>query len=292
MFDRKQDIILFIHNYLSEQRVNVPGYIEQIKTYVGSGKCVRGCLVLNTSPGAVKLAAAMELLHSGLLMHDDIMDRDETRRGLPSMHSAYRGLFMRDADHYGSSMAIGAGDLCYFYAFDLISQCTNSAELMCAITKELIHVGTAQMNEVYYSSSNYEPSKKEIMDVYRYKTARYTFSLPLMLGCIHTGENYAHYVQYGEDVGIAFQIRDDWLNLFGDSAVTGKPVGSDIRENKKTLYRLLCPAFNAQDVDATIEAMKQVDLTSEMQRLISSAKCIVDDPVLHDLADYCVGRMK
>lgn len=292
MFDRKQDIILFLHDYLNEQSVNVPGYIDQIKTYVSSGKCVRGCLVLHTDPSAIKLAAAMELLHSGLLMHDDIMDRDETRRGLPSMHAAYRGLFTRDAEHFGSSMAIGAGDLCYFYAFDLISQCANSAELMRAVTKELVHVGTAQMNEVYYSSTDYEPSKDEIMDVYRFKTARYTFSLPLMLGCIHASKPYASYVQYGEDVGIAFQIRDDWLNLFGDPVVTGKPVGSDVRENKKTLYRLMCPSFNAQDVDATIEAMKQVDLSSEMQRLVSSAKRVVADPVLHDLADYCVGRMK
>jgi geranylgeranyl diphosphate synthase type I len=100
-------------------------------------------------------------------------------------------------------------------------------------------VGLGQMRDVEAGSSRRTPSERGILDTYRFKTARYSFSLPIALGWILGGGRSSELPVLrglGEDLGLIFQIKDDELGLFGSPKATGKPVGSDVRQGKKTLY--------------------------------------------------------
>jgi len=189
----------------------------------------------------------MELLQSGLLVHDDIMDRDRTRRGQTTVFYQYvqraerEGL--RDAYHLGEALGICAGDVAYFLAFELLSRLPVSAEAsrraLSLCGRELTYVGVAQMQDVVWGASPAVVGEEEVLKLYIYKTGRYTFSLPLALGGVlaETDERtLARLERLGECLGVLFQIRDDELGLFGDPRELGKPVGSDIREGKKTLF--------------------------------------------------------
>jgi len=105
----------------------------------------------------------------------------------------------------------------------------------------MLIVGTAQMDDVAWGSSINLPEKKQILELYKHKTGRYTFSLPLAAGAILAGQEnntIQELMELGENLGILFQIRDDELGLVGDEKKLGKPVGSDIKEGKKTLHYL------------------------------------------------------
>lgn len=227
------------------------------------GKMLRGCLVklgfelgCGREAGGVELravqlaGAAMELFQSGLLVHDDIMDGDRTRRGAPTVHAAYEaalaGAEFRSPARTAESLAICVGDLAYFEAFRALSALpVEPARAQAAIglaARELSMVGVAQMRDVKNgAASGAKPSEDEILAMYRYKTGRYTFSLPLALGAALAGapsEASRALEEAGEELGIAFQLKDDELGLFALEAELGKPVGSDVREDKKTIHRL------------------------------------------------------
>jgi geranylgeranyl diphosphate synthase type I len=237
------------------------------------GKMLRGCLVRlgyelaggRTPSGgddeALRLAgAAMELFQSGLLVHDDIMDGDRVRRGAPTLHVAYADALGRgrygDPAHNGESLAICAGDIAYFAAFQALSELpvadAAARRVMGIAARELSLVGVAQMQDVAngaarhgsanpFGGASCDPDEDSVLGLYRYKTGRYTFSMPLALGAAIAGgddRTLAALEAAGESLGILFQLKDDELGLFADEAELGKPVGADIRENKKTLFRL------------------------------------------------------
>lgn len=247
---------------------------NRLEEFTSRGKMLRGCLVKlgydlikgteGTAPESemesVMLAgAAMELFQSGLLVHDDIMDRDRVRRGAPTMHVGYEHTLERggyeDVTHHGEALAICAGDLAYFAAFQLLSEmpvsATRAVQAAQMAARELCVVGIAQMQDVAngaarpdsvnpFRDAPTDPSEEDIIKLYRFKTGRYTFSLPLALGCTIAGGSEAERIaleKAGEELGILFQLKDDELGLFADEKVLGKPVGADIRENKKTLFR-------------------------------------------------------
>jgi geranylgeranyl diphosphate synthase type I len=227
-------------------------YLSQ---FVSKGKSIRGALLLETAeliqPGLsssiMPLAALVELMHSGLLIHDDIMDQDDNRRGLPTFHAQFTDV----ASHkkykkphlFGTSLAICVGDIAFFLGIAELAKVNlppvRLAKLKTFILNEYVDVGLAQMKDVEFGHSSNDFSLDEIEEVYLYKTARYTFSLPLVIGgfCAHlTQSELNHLEKIGELIGIIFQIRDDYLALFGNTQVTGKSVGNDITENKKTIY--------------------------------------------------------
>ncbi len=217
--------------------------IDRLLPFVTSGKTTRGSLAVyiyslfqkNLSPDIYKAAAALELYHSGFLIHDDIMDRDNLRRGKPSIWEQYRSI--THDTHIGISQAINAGDLCFFMAQELLSD----LDILRLVTKELQPVIIAQMQDVV-SGRGQSLSKDEVLSLYRYKTARYTFSLSMAVGATiakTTADNVTLLMRLGESMGLLFQIRDDELCIEGDSAVTGKPVGSDEKNKKQTLATLL-----------------------------------------------------
>lgn len=258
--DYKKQVDDFLLNFLSEEKErleNVNGWGRDIESklakFVINGKTIRGSLVLfaaelwggEITNDALRTAASMELVHSGLLIHDDIIDQDRTRRGAKTLYVQYEDsavkLHIDEAKRYGEGMALCIGDITFFLATHLLSQCEKAEvgqKILLTLSREYQAVCFAQMQDVYFGFSQALPRESDVLSVYRYKTARYTFSLPLIVGSILAGapaDGIEKLERIGERVGILFQYKDDLLNLFGDTAKTGKPVGSDIRENKKTV---------------------------------------------------------
>lgn len=233
--------------------------IRRLSAYALRGKLLRGVLVYlgrdisGSAPddaATAPYAGAMELFQSGLLIHDDIMDRDEMRRGYASIHAQYAKLTAQKtgtADaHAAEALAICLGDTAFFLGYKLISQSPGNPDIqrnMCAvISGEITAVCAAQMSDVLNGISAQQPTEEDILRVYRYKTGRYSCGLPLIIGALLAGvpeKSIQKLWKLGESMGVIFQLTDDRLNLFGTPKETGKPVSSDIREGKWTLYRLL-----------------------------------------------------
>lgn len=230
-------------------------FLGRLEPFATSGKLLRGsllCFAYETFSGkapdkaAVRAAMALELTHSALLIHDDIMDGDDKRRGRPSMHEQYARVAKRQklpqADRFGVNMALSGADAALFMAMELLSgsqaSATAGAGSYSLFMEQLLKTCAGQMQDVYFDARPATPSKNEIYRLMRAKTAAYTLALPLAMGASLAGEP-ASVLKRLKAVGVAggtiFQIRDDELGILGDTAKTGKPVGSDIKEGKKTL---------------------------------------------------------
>lgn len=245
-----------------------PDVAGRVLDYSLRGKMIRGGLVLlgaeafSATEAALSengagrtdvldAGCAMELIQSFLLIHDDIMDDDDTRRGAPSVHAQYRDggagwgvTGVEAAPAFGRSMGICAGDVTLLLAQQLVAglsvEESTYRRINELIAREIAFVGVAQMNDLYFGYLQDSVDQEAVYRLYRYKTGRYTFSLPLALGAIFAGvsaEGVEELIQFGEEVGVVFQIIDDDIGLFGETEKTGKPVGSDIQANKKTLHR-------------------------------------------------------
>jgi geranylgeranyl diphosphate synthase type I len=265
--EKKQKISAYLKEFLAEKgtrfsSINTLGkdVCDRIYDSAIQGKMIRGGLVplgfavsrndhhSETGPAdAIQAGAAVELFQSAVLMHDDIVDRDQVRRGFGSVHYQYSQMADRagitDADHLGESLGLYAGDVAYFLAFEVLSRLENSLSVYQRIhrlvSRELAYVSIAQMQDVFWGASNRSVTDEEVLRMYRYKTGRYTFSLPLMIGGMLAGQSeqtLGILEELGEHMGTIFQLKDDELGLFADQSEIGKPVGSDIREGKKTLY--------------------------------------------------------
>jgi len=230
---------------------------SRMRPFVAGGKMIRGGLILaahdrlggRRGPDAVRTAAAVELFHSAFLVHDDIMDDDPLRRGRPSIHVQYRTEAEKrglpDAAGFGRAAALCAGDVLIFMGLEILASLEAPApvksRVLALLGRELAHVGPAQVQDVYAGRTRRPLSRGDILRLYTYKTARYTYSLPLTAGAMlaRTGSAALRDLEaIGRDLGLVFQIKDDELGQFGDAAATGKPVGSDVGEGKKTLYHL------------------------------------------------------
>jgi len=188
------------------------------------------------------IMTGIEFLQSYLLVHDDIMDQDELRRGGPTLHVWFekeckeQGL-IGDCKHYGVSQAITSGDYLEALAIASISSAPLPPETIRALvnrySRGLRVVSYGQFLDVLLS---YRPldkvSEKDILKIHELKTASYTVELPLHLGVIaadpHDRKLLEVYSMYSKPAGIAFQLRDDIIGLYGDPKVTGKPMGSDV----------------------------------------------------------------
>jgi geranylgeranyl diphosphate synthase type I len=275
--------------------------LVRLSRFTSGGKMIRGSLVLlsycmfreEMPKWLVQIAAALELIHSSLLIHDDIMDRDTLRRGIKTVFHQYREVgekeSLLDPDHFGLSLGICAGDIGFFLAFKILSQVDTTEHIRRSIftlwSEELMTVGLAQMQDLYFGSTDTKVSEKDILDMYLHKTARYTFSLPLMSGGIAAEQDRSTLLllsRLGENLGIIFQIKDDEIGLFGTETETGKPVGSDVKEKKKTLYALylselregkhrqaLTTILRKQETSASdIEKLRRIALESGVTRKV------------------------
>lgn len=239
------------------------------------GKMWRGSLLINTyeqlsgqkySPEVLEAAAALELVGTALLIHDDIIDQDELRRGQETLHFQYQQL--SHSQKIGESMAICAGDLIFLMAFGLLS-----GELNSVFSQQLSRTILGEMQDVDFATK-IEITQDEIFQLYLDKTASYTVSLPLMAGTVLADQNQELILQLkllGQTLGLIFQIKDDELGLFGDKQQTGKPVGADIREGKKTLYyyyleQVAPNVFADKNVTEILELMKTHQIEKQVNK--------------------------
>ncbi len=251
----------FLNKYLNEAMGVHEGLGELVYSVsehtLRGGKRLRAILIalgylsrgLTDLEPVKELMASVEFLQSYLLVHDDVMDRDEVRRGGPTLHAFFRDKcisrgFIGDCNHYGISQAIVAGDYLESIAVGTIANLSLKPEVVTALVKRysegLRAVAYGQYLDVLMANKSLREVKAaDVLRVHELKTASYTVELPLHLGVIardpSDGELLRLYSDFSKPAGIAFQLRDDILGLYGDPRVTGKPVGSDVRERKKTL---------------------------------------------------------
>jgi geranylgeranyl diphosphate synthase, type I len=207
-------------------------------------------------PGVLLLFAALELLHACALVHDDVIDRSATRRGRPTAHvefaALHRGRKWRGSpEDFGISAAILLGDLALAWADDIVFGADLSADAQRRVQRVWADIRTEVLAGQYLdivAEASAAESIASAMNVDLFKTACYTVSRPLQLGVAAAADRpdvQAAFGQFGTDLGVAFQLRDDVLGVFGDPAVTGKPSGDDLRSGKRTV--LLAEAVELAD---------------------------------------------
>ena len=227
----------------------------------------------------LRAVASLEFIQACALIHDDIIDASDTRRGNPTVHraveSAHRARQLAgDPEEYGRNVAILAGDLALVWAEDMWRDSGLSAAALDRAQEAWRGMRTevigGQLLDIALEASADE-SLEHADKVNRYKTAAYTIERPLHLGAALAGAPAATidaFRGYGRDIGIAFQLRDDLLGVFGDSAVTGKPAGDDLREGKRTiLLSLALRALDESDPAAATELRSGVGRTSDGEGL-------------------------
>jgi geranylgeranyl diphosphate synthase, type I len=198
-------------------------------------------------PALHTAAAALELLHASALVHDDVMDASDTRRGRPSVHRAFAarhaaGGWRGPADRFGTGAAILIGDILLAWTDELYhgsglppDALARGQPVLDSMRGELI---SGQYLDLLGQAAG-DGSVGEALRVIRYKTAKYTIERPLQLGAALAGRadeaTTAACSGYGIPLGTAFQLRDDVLGVFGDPARTGKPADDDLRDGKRTV---------------------------------------------------------
>lgn len=225
--------------------------LEVFENYTSGGKKIRGALTVlgyqmaggRDFEAILPVSSGIELLHNFLLIHDDIIDKDALRRGKPTVHR-----------QVGEAKAIMIGDMGAFLGQELIISSGFLKEQTIKAQKKLneliLKTVYGEMLDVYYDQKD-KITWDDIHRVRLYKTAYYTFVMPLSVGATFSGageEIYRAIEGYGANVGIAFQISDDILGVFGDSEITGKSTDSDIKCGKKTfLYAKALELTEGQD---------------------------------------------
>ncbi len=204
------------------------------------------------SPGLVRMAASMEYFQAAALLHDDVMDDSDLRRGRPTAH---RHLATRhteqgwtgDADRFGQAAAILAGNLCLTWCDELYAESGlpdhELARARATFDTMRTQLMGGQYLDVLEAAVGWEqlrPAERieRCRTVIRYKSAKYSVEQPLLIGASAAGatpEVLQGLSAYGVALGEAFQLRDDVLGVFGDPVATGKPAGDDLREGKRTV---------------------------------------------------------
>ncbi|MFD9700972.1 polyprenyl synthetase family protein [Lentzea sp. NPDC059081] len=244
-----------LHDFLSARQDLAPELAAELRGLIlAGGKRIRptfawwGWRAAGGSAGVdaiVRAMVALELLQCCALVHDDVMDRSATRRGKPSVHESFAARHRHrrwagSARQYGDSAAVLVGDLALAWADDALVTAGLPADALTrawgpwqAMRTEMIMGQHLDLLAV----ARREESLEHAVRVAALKTAAYTVERPLHLGAALAGatDDVVDSLRaYGHDIGVAFQLRDDLMGVFGDSSLTGKPVGEDLREGKRT----------------------------------------------------------
>ncbi len=238
---------------------------------------------------AMRLFSALELLHACALVHDDVIDASATRRGLPTVHrqfaATHRGRnWHGSSEQFGTSVAILLGDLSLVWADDIVATAELPLDARRRVQRVWADIRTEVLGGQYLdivAESSRAETVASAMTVNTYKTASYTVSRPLQLGAAAAADRpevSAMFHQVGTDLGVAFQLRDDVLGVFGDPAVTGKPSGDDLRSGKRTV--LLAEAVErAEQSDPVAAKLIRTSIGTELSETQVSELCSVIESV-------------
>jgi geranylgeranyl diphosphate synthase type I len=233
----------------------------------------------------LRLFSALELLHACALVHDDVIDNSATRRGMPTAHVQFSELhrkqgWLGSADQFGRSAAILLGDLAMVWADDVVASTDLSIDARRRVQRVWSDIRTEVLGGQYLdivAEASGAVSIDSAMTVNLYKTASYTVSRPLQLGAATAADRpeiLAAFTDFGTDLGVAFQLRDDVLGVFGDPAVTGKPSGDDLRSGKRTV--LVAEAIELADkTDAAAAAQLRAGIGTELSDAQVAELCAV-----------------
>ncbi|MFF3867133.1 polyprenyl synthetase family protein [Micromonospora sp. NPDC001898] len=231
--------------------------------------------------------AALELLHTFALVHDDVMDASDTRRGRPTAHRAAAARHVAaghtgDPDRFGEAVAVLIGDLCMVWADRLMSRAAvppaRLLDVRHCYDRMRVETIAGQYLDVLGENDAANWSVDRALRVARYKTASYTVQRPLLFGACLAGASTdapltAAYTRYGLAVGEAFQLRDDLLGVYGDPVATGKPAGDDLRTGKPTALLMLARQFATPAQRRALDRAGAVTGAREVSRL---AQVVVD----------------
>lgn len=303
---------------------------KEFKNASKGGKRVRGALVKLgfdlfskvNSEEILKVSAAIEIFQTSILSHDDIIDKSLTRRGKPSLYNVLGN------NHLGVSRAIVLGDLGFFISFQILAQTkfpeNIKVEALKIFSNLTLKTGVGELLDIELPKIK-SIKEEEILQIMIYKTAWYTFIGPLTLGAVLAGaskKDLKNLEKFGLFLGIAFQLQDDILGVFGDEKDLGKSVTSDITDGKLTLLYSYALENSTQKQSQILKkyygkgkvTKKQIDLIKDVfaktgaldnsleQALDYSrnAKKIIPDltnvpkmvKILEDLSDYIIERNK
>jgi geranylgeranyl diphosphate synthase, type I len=276
--------------------------IDLARAFTTGGKRVRpafccwGYLAATGSdvvPDSVlKAAASLDVLHVAALVHDDVMDGSDTRRGLPAAHIQLER-WHANQDRRGSTQAFGRagaillGDLLLLWSAEMFASCgaprLAEAAPLAALVREEVNAGqfldiTAQTRPPLSARSDPASVIDQIQRVVEFKTARYTVIRPLQIGAALGGgspELLSALARFGSPLGRAFQYRDDILGVFGDEDVTGKPAGDDLREGKLTVLiaktMTLTSEADATELDGLLGRLLTTEEVSRAQQIITDS---------------------
>ncbi|SDB80140.1 geranylgeranyl diphosphate synthase, type I [Raineyella antarctica] len=267
----RQDVQDALTGFLTDQRPVLAGVGTELEAmaqlaevFTGGGKRLRpafalwgyvaaaGLPVEETYAALVRAAASLELLHVSALMHDDVMDNSDTRRGVPAAHLQFADLHDRRdwvgaADQFGRAGAILLGDLLLVWSDEMVQTAGLAPAVLGRARPYLAAMRTevtcGQYLDVVAQAQPLRPDRlqdniDQVRRVVEFKSARYSVQRPVQFGAAMGDADeqlQAALAAYGSPLGRAFQYRDDLLGVFGDERVIGKPAGGDLREGKHTL---------------------------------------------------------
>lgn len=194
----------------------------------------------------INASMSIELAHSFLLIHDDIIDKDEFRHGVQTVHERYKDIAKKyfpntDSNHFGNSMSMITGDLAASMSSEILFNSDFPPKIIIRALDRLQQIVyetiPGEMIDIVLEAKGHA-TEEDVMRMYEGKTARYTFEGPLHLGTVLAGNSeklLEGFTKYSIPLGSAFQIRDDILGVFGQEKKLGKPIGSDIIEGKQTI---------------------------------------------------------
>jgi geranylgeranyl diphosphate synthase type I len=285
--------------------------------YLGAGATL--------SPESISALSSLELIHVCALIHDDVMDASDTRRGAPAIHKLFETLHSEkqlsgSASQFGIASAILLGDLALVWAAKMLHESKVDHSSLFAgleIFNEMqVELMAGQYLDIYEQALASE-SVERSLKVARYKSGKYSIERPLHFGAAlaHTGKSelFSIYSAYGLPLGEAFQLRDDLLGVFGDFATTGKPAGDDLREGKRTVLMAMTherasgaqretmkELFGRPDIDSAgiatlqsiiIETGAQDHLESLISSLFDQAVAAIDTPRIDSSAQSLLLQM-
>jgi geranylgeranyl diphosphate synthase type I len=304
-----------INRFINENVSGKPDelYLSSLHYIKSGGKRLRPFMAVKSSElfngtlqSALPAACAVELVHNFTLVHDDIMDNDNIRHNVSTVHR-----------QFGIPLAILSGDVLFSKAFNLISyygrkSCIEDSRLLTMIellSSACMDVCEGQAMDIKMAEDNDFSSKDQYIEMIRKKTAA-LFRVSCELGTLSskdfTRADLENLSEYGENIGISFQLIDDLIGIHGDTNVTGKFVGNDIREGKKTLPILLAfenldtkgredlssvfgnPGDTNSDIELVVEKISKSNIDEEVRKVADT----FTQSAFNKLSTYAYSRAK
>lgn len=233
--------------------------------------------------GIVGIGAALEMFHAAALVHDDLLDQSDTRRGSPAVHKRFEALhqekkYAGSKERFGTAGSVLVGDLMLGWSSEIFGQAllhssNKTVEAACRDEFSLMRVEVMAgqyLDVLEENAANTRALHEAVVraeKVILYKTAKYSIEAPLRIGASFAGADQTElgvFTQFGIPLGIAFQLRDDVLGVFGDPSITGKPAGDDLREGKRTVLIGLTKEAIAETSPSMITTIEELLTSREL----------------------------